>query len=225
MPSPPESRSSFDCESLDRTSVDGLLSTTRAVRRRLDCSRPVERDVILECLRLAQQAPTGSNMQIWRWLVVTDAEKRRALAELYASGQPMIARSRAAMAEDDQQTQRVYDSVEYLTEHLHEVPVMVIPCVTAARWPDMDSCTLASIYGSIFPAVWSFQLALRSRGLGSVLTTLHLIKEQEAAELLGVPEGIMQVGMLPVAYTKGTDFRPVSRPPIESITHWNGWGR
>jgi nitroreductase len=223
MPAPSDSRSSIDHEVLDRASVDGLLSTTRAVRRRLDCSRPVEREVILECLRLAQQAPTGSNMQIWRWLVVTDADMRRALAEIYASGQPLIDRSRAAMAADDHQTQRVYDSVDYLVQHLHEVPAMVIPCVTAARWPDMDSCTLASIYGSIFPAVWSFQLALRSRGLGSVLTTLHLLKEQEAADLLGIPEGIMQVGLLPVGYTKGTDFKPVSRPPIESITHWNRW--
>jgi len=224
MTAPSDSRSSIDLAAIDRASVDALLTTTRAVRRRLDCSRPVEREVILECLRLAQQAPTGSNMQIWRWLVVTDADKRRALAELYTNGQPMIDRSRAAMAEDDHQTQRVYDSVEYLTEHLHEVPAMVIPCVTAARWPDMDSCTLASIYGSIFPAVWSFQLALRSRGLGSVLTTLHLLEEQAAAELLGIPEGIMQVALLPVAYTKGTDFKPVSRPPVESITHWNRWG-
>jgi len=223
MAAPSGSHGSIDLEALDRASVDGLLSTTRAVRRRLDCSRPVEREVILDCLRLAQQAPTGSNMQIWRWLVVTDPEKRRALAELYASGQPVIERSRAAMSEDDRQTQRVYDSVEYLTQHLHEVPVMVIPCVTAAPWPGIDSCTLASIYGSIFPAVWSFQLALRSRGLGSVLTTLHLLKEREAADLLGIPEGIMQVGLLPVAYTKGTDFRPASRPPVESITHWDSW--
>jgi len=224
MPAPSDSPSSIDLEALDRASVDGLLTTTRAVRRRLDLDRPVEREVILDCLRLAQQAPNGSNMQIWRWMVVTDAEKRRALAELYASGQPMMDRSRAAMKEDDHQTQRVYDSAEYLLHHLHEVPVMVIPCVTAARWPDMDSCTLASIYGSIFPAVWSFQLGLRSRGLGSVLTTLHLLKEQEAADILGMPEGIMQVGLLPVAYTKGTDFKAVSRPPIESITHWNSWG-
>lgn len=207
----------------DLNVTDGLLTTTRSVRRRLDCERPVEREVILDCLRIAQQAPTGSNMQIWRWMVVTDPEKRRALAGLYASGKPMLERSRAAMSKEDHQTQRVYDSAEYLLDHLHEVPVMVIPCITAARWPDIDSCTLASIYGSIFPAVWSFQLALRSRGLGSVLTTLHLLKEQETAELLGMPEGIMQVGLLPVAYTKGTDFKPVPRPPIESITHWNRW--
>ncbi len=208
----------------DLAITDALLTTTRAVRRRLDCSRPVEREVILDCLRIAQQAPNGSNMQIWRWMVVTDTDKRRSLAELYASGQPMIAQFRAAASEDDHQTQRVYDSAEYLLHHLHEAPAMVIPCITAARWPDMDSCTLASIYGSIFPAVWSFQLALRSRGLGSVLTTLHLLKEQEAADLLEIPEGIMQVGLLPVAYTKGTDFKPVSRPPIESITHWDSWG-
>jgi nitroreductase len=224
MPDSSDSRSSIDLDALDRASVDGLLSTTRAVRRRLDCSRPVEREVILDCLRLSQQAPTGSNMQIWRWMVVTDPEKRRALAEIYASGQPMIERSRAAMPKDDHQTQRVYDSAEYLAQHIHEVPAMVIPCVTAALWPDIDNCTLASIYGSIFPAVWSFQLALRSRGLGTVITTLHLLKEKEAAAVLGIPEGIMQVALLPVAYTVGTAFKPVQRPPVESIVHWDSWG-
>ena len=129
----------------DLETTDALLTTTRSVRRRLDLSKPVEREVILDCLRIAQQAPTGSNIQLARWVVVTDAEKRRALADLYASGQPMIDRSRAAMPKDDRQTQRVYESVEYLMPHFHEVPVMVIPCVTALRTPDMDACTLSSI--------------------------------------------------------------------------------
>ena len=124
---------------------------------------------------------------------------------------------------DDAQTQRVYDSAEYLVDHIAEVPVHVIPCLEGRLPPGADGCATASFYGSIFPAVWSFQLALRSRGLGTVLTTLHLLQEDRAAEILGIPSHVMQVGLLPVAYTVGTAFEPAARPPVEGIIHWNGW--
>lgn len=198
--------------------TDELLSTTRAVRRRLDLERPVERDVLLDCLRLAVQAPTGSNRQGWRWLVVTDDDKKRRLSELYRDGGEGYLRRSTETAEDDQQ-RRVYSSAMYLLENLHRVPVMVIPCIEG-RPPEGNA---AGFYGSIFPAVWSFQLALRSRGLGSALTTFHLRHEAEAARLLGVPDDVTQVGLLPVAYTKGTDFHPATRGPVEDITYWDAW--
>jgi nitroreductase len=206
--------------------TDSLLSTTRAVRKRLDLTREVPREVILECIGLSQQAPTGSNQQGWHWVVVTDADKRAQLAKLYkVVGDEYLAAARAAVAEDDHQTQRVYDSALWLPEHLHEVPVHVIPCVEGRLAAESFSNAMgAAVYGSIFPAVWSFQLALRSRGLGSVLTTLHLFQEAEAAKLLGIPEGVSQVGLLPVAYTRGTDFKVASRPAPETITSWNQWG-
>lgn len=203
---------------MDTEVTDELLSTTRAVRKRLDLERPVERDVVLGCLRLAVQAPTGSNRQTWRWLVVTDAEKKRRLAELYrAGGEDYLRMSRAKAT--DPQTIRVYESALHLVDTLHRVPVLVIPCILG-RPPEGNA---AGFFGSIFPAVWSFQLALRSRGLGSTLTTLHLHHEAEAAELLGVPDDVTQVGLLPVAYTIGTDFKPAKRPPVEEITYWDGW--
>lgn len=209
----------------DIAETDRLLSTTRAVRRRLDLERPVERQVILDCIRLSQQAPTASNTQTWRWLVVMDADKRRALAEIYRAGAPLLAQSRDGLAEGDAQTRRVYDSAEYLLAHLHEVPVLVIPCVLG-RLPATGAPhgLAAAVYGSIFGAMWSFQLALRSRGLGSALTTLHLFREAEAAALLGIPDEAMQCALLPVAYTVGTDFRPARRPPPESITYFDTWG-
>lgn len=203
--------------------TDALLSTTRAVRRRLDLDRPVERDVILDCIRLSQQAPTASNTQKWRWIVVNDAAKRGGIAELYRSVAGAIASARAALDPDDRQSARVYDSAEWLIERIHEVPVLVIPCLEGRLEEGAHPCIQASCYGSIFPAVWSFQLALRSRGLGSALTTIHLLREEETAELLGIPDDVMQVGLLPVAYTRGTDFKPAKRPPPDSITHWNGW--
>jgi len=205
--------------------TDQLLATTRAVRKRLDLQRDVPRTVIEECLELAIQAPTGSNSQTWRWLVVDDADKRRGLADLYRrSADAYLTQAGAAAAEKgDKQTQRVFSSALYLAEHLHEVPVHVIPCVEGRPNANVPPAMLAGLYGSIFPAVWSFQLALRARGLGSCLTTLHLLHEQEAAEILGLPENVMQVALLPVAYTRGTDFQRAERPPVSSVTRWNHW--
>lgn len=207
---------------MDIGSVDELLTTTRAVRKRLDLSRPVGREVILECVRLAMQAPTASNAQDWRWLVVTDADKRAGIAEIYRSiGAEYLAA--AAANASDPQTRRVYDSALMLTETLAEVPVHVIPCLQR-RIDGSDLLGAASAWASIIPAGWSFLLALRSRGLGSVWTTMHLAKEQQVAELLGIPPEVTQAALFPVAYTIGTDFRPASRPPAETITCWNSWG-
>jgi nitroreductase len=207
---------------IDLASTDHLLSTTRAVRKRLDLERSVDPEVVLECLRLAVQAPTGSNAQSWRWLVVTDPDKRAELARLYVEGGAEYLRQAAGKAEG--QTKRVYESAFYLTEILDRVPVHVIPCIEG-RADNLPNIMSASIYGSVIPAAWSFMLALRSRGLGSVWTTLHLMKEKEAAELLGIPfDAMMQVALIPVAHTTGADFKPATRPPVETITYWDAWG-
>jgi nitroreductase len=208
---------------MDIRSVDELLTTTRAVRKRLDLTRPVGRDVILECVRIAMQAPTASNAQDWRWLVITDAGKRSAIAEIYRSVAAEYL-ARAAATTSDPQTQRVYRSALGLTDTLANVPVHVIPCLLR-RFDGNDLLAAASAWASIIPAGWSFLLALRSRGLGSVWTTVHLAKEQEVAELLGIPATVTQAALFPVAYTIGTDFQPASRPPAETITFWNTWER
>ncbi len=206
---------------LDLSVTDKLLSTTRSVRKRLDLTRPVPPEVVLECLRLAVQAPTGSNSQGWRWLIVTDADKKRELARMYNdSGRAYL--ESASGAEMDPQTERVYESALFLADVLADVPVHVIPCLKGR--PD-NQPNPAGFFGSILPATWSFMLALRSRGLGAAWTTLHLGRERQAAELLGVPfESYTQVALLPVAYTVGTDFKPAARPPVENITYWNSWG-
>jgi nitroreductase len=207
---------------MDVTVTDHLLATTRAVRKRLDLERPVEPEVILECLRLAVQAPTGSNTQGWHWIVVTDPDKRAKLKELYgAMARPYLESSRDQAK--DAQTGRVYSSALYLMDILDRVPVHVIPCIEG-RVDGAENFGAASFYGSIMPAVWSFMLALRSRGLGSAWTTLHLAKEAEAAELLGIPDTMSQVALIPVAYTTGGDFKPAVRPPVENITYWDTWG-
>ncbi len=204
-----------------------LLTTTRAVRKRLDLSRPVERDVIEDCIDIALQAPTGSNSQGWHWVVVTEPATKARLAELYGrSFDPYISSGRR-YADGDPRADRqdsVASSATYLRDHFAEVPAMVIPCIWGRLSGEFLNVTAASMYGAILPAAWSFMLALRSKGLGSAWTTLHLAFEEEAAGLLGIPyEKVTQVGLFPVAYTKGTDFRPAQRIPAADLIHWDRW--
>jgi nitroreductase len=209
---------------------DELLSTTRSVRKRLDLDRPVERSVVEECISLALQAPTGSNSQGWHWVVVEDATKKAALAELYArhfDPYMAIGDELQLYPDDDVRTgrkQAVSASAKYLRDHFAEVPVLLVPCMWG-RLPDTsDTFSQASFWGSLLPAVWSFMLAARSRGLGSAWTTLHLPSEREAAELLGIPyDQVTQAGLFPLAYTVGTDFKPASRLPLDDVVHWDAW--
>jgi nitroreductase len=211
---------------IDLASVDHILTTTRSVRKRLDFSRPVERKVIEECIEIALQAPTGSNRQGWHFVVVTDAEKRKAIADLYRElFQGYLAMPQPDYPEDDPrapQKDRVRDSATYLAEHMHECPVFIIPCIEG-RIDGAKSGTQAGYWGSILPAAWSLMIALRSRGLGTAWTTIHLGKEREASALLGIPEKVSQAVLFPVAYFKGEDFRPAKRLPVDAVTHWNSW--
>ena len=205
-----------------------LLTTTRAVRKRLDLSRPVERAVIEDCLETAVQAPTGSNSQGWHFVVVDDPEKKRALADLYgAAFDAYVSGARTDYGPDDPRTLRmgaVTESATWLRQHLHEVPVLLIPC-GEGRMPENGLPVLiqASWWGSILPAVWSFMLAARLRGLGTAWTTLHLASEKQAADLLGIPyDKVTQAGLIPVAYAAG-EFKPASRLPVRGLVHWNRW--
>lgn len=209
----------FDLESVDR-----LLTTTRAVRKRIDLDRAVEPEVLLECLRLAGQAPSGGNTQRWRWVIVTDPGKKRAVAELYAASfERYIEPKRRLLQPDDVRGARMIESASYLAERMADMPVLVIPCTLDQLGPDANAEQRASLFGGIFPAVWSFQLALRSRGLGSALTTLHLDYEREVGAVLAIPDTVTQVALLPVGYVTGGDFRPAPRRPVEEVTYWDTW--
>ena len=212
---------------LDLT-ADQLLSTTRSVRKRLDLERPVEPEIVLDCLDLALQAPTGSNRQGWHWMFITDADKKKALADLYKTNFVAYRDSGARPAYEDSDTRAqrksaVTDSANYLADHFHEVPILMIPLLEG-RLDNLPAFAAASTWGSLLPAVWSFMLALRSRGLGSAWTTLHLPSEREAAEILDIPfDKYTQGGLFPIAYTIGTDFKPAARIPTDQIVHWNSW--
>jgi len=216
---------------MDLAAADKLLTTTRSVRKRLDFARPVEPELIERCIEIALQAPTGSNAQGWHFVVVTDADTRRALADLYRRGFQTYAalqeKASPAYGSDDlraEQRPRIVDSATYLAEHFHEAPVLVVPCIRG-RLERASLAMQASAYGSILPAVWSFMLAARARGLGSAWTTIHLFHEKEAADLLQIPEGFTQVALLPVAYYTGDDFKPARRLPAADSISWERWGR
>jgi nitroreductase len=204
-----------------------LLTTTRSVRRRLDLTRPVPPQLIAECVDIATQAPTGSNRQQWQWVVVTDAQKRDFIGECYrkswyayaASSRPTYDAADPRAARQDQ----VRTSARYLADHMGEVPALVIACIEG-RVDGQENLAIAGLYGSIVPAVWSFMLAARLRGLGTAYTTLHLAYEREVAESLGIPHAsVTQAALLPVAYYTGETFRPADRIPLERILHWGQW--
>jgi nitroreductase len=210
----------FDFEQIDR-----LLSTTRAVRKQLDLERPVPRSVIEECLQLAIYAPNATNAQSWRWLVVTEPGLRAQIGAVYRDILlPISTKLRdERLANGDADGLRHSGSVLHLAEHLGEVPVLVVPCVQGKIGPSANHAEVTGVFGSIYPAVWSFQLALRSRGLGSVFTNAHLLREQEIAGILGIPDDVTQTCLIPVAYTKKRDFSPPPRRPLTEVVRWNRW--
>ncbi len=215
---------------MDTTIIDQILTTTRSVRKRLDLQRPVPDDIVAECLEIAIQAPTASNGQAWHFLVLTDAAKKAVVAEYYRKAFQIYAGMRVAAPTpyepDDpryQRAGRVASSAMYLAQHMHEVPVLVIPCIEGRVEDNGRVLDQASLYGSILPATWSFMLALRARGLGAAWTTLHLMFEKEVAAELGIPSSVTQAALIPVAYFKGKGFRPASRIPARERTYWNEW--
>jgi nitroreductase len=211
--------------------VDRLLTTTRTVRRRLDLDKPVPRDVLMECIELALQAPTASNLQTWRFVVVTDPDIRARLGEVYrrtyavadAPLQYVDAYQELFARIDADQMTEVLSSARHLITVIDRVPAIIVPCVETRLHEPIQKALAASLYGSIFPAIWSLQLALRSRGLGSSVTTSHIWYDQEVAEILGIPDGVEQAALMPVAYYTGETFKPAVRLPAEEIVHWDRW--
>ena len=223
----------------DLTSIDRLLTTTKAVRQRLDFTRPVPREVVLDCVRLGCYAPNASNAQEWRWVLVDEPEQRKRVAEVYrAILVPRVSQMlEAKLAVGDEAGAKISRSILYLADHLHEVPVLVIPCYDVAAALKRYNNLIADpgpyglstqmdsgMFASVIPAVWSFQLALRSRGLGSTLTTAHQPDQPAMAKVLGLPDSWFQVALIPVAYTRGEDFVPSPRRPVEEVVYWNRVG-
>ncbi|HEV2580862.1 MAG TPA: nitroreductase family protein [Ktedonobacteraceae bacterium] len=212
---------------------DELLTTTRSVRKRLDFSRPVEPELLRECLEIAVQAPTGGNRQHWHFIIITDPRQIAALGAIYKKGWAIYIQEQTSVANAAQSRRmtpdrlstlaRVADSAIYLSEHMGEVPAMLIPCAYG-RIDNVPSSAQAGYWGSLLPAVWSFMLAARARGLGTCWTSVHLNYEQEAAQVLGIPyDKVAQGALIPVAHTLGSDFKPGSRVPLDEILHWDRW--
>jgi nitroreductase len=211
---------------------DQLLSTTRAVRKRLDLDRPVDDDVIRECVAAAMQAPSGSNKMTMQFVIVRDAEVKRAIGDVYRQCYDIyrtldgiyigsIDKGDEAM---NAQQARSAASADFLADRIGLAPALVIPCSVGGRADGLPAMVAASLFGNVMPATWSFMLAARARGLGTCWTSLHLMKEKDVADILGLPfESVQQVCLSPLAYTVGTDFKPAARPDPDSIIHWDRW--
>jgi len=210
----------------DLSSVDYILETTRSVRQRLDLSRAVDADVVMRCLDIALQAPTGSNQQGWKWLIITDADKKAKIGAYYRQSWYDYAKRAARSAPDSEpseQMQRVIRSARYLADHMGAVPMMIFPCIHG-RASSPSPAVNAGLYGSIIPAAWSLMLALRARGIGAAWTTLHLNYEQECNDILGIPDDVTTAALLPVAYFTGKTFQKAKRIPASELTYWESWG-
>ena len=214
---------------IDVTNADHLLTTTRSVRRRLDFDRPVPTALVQECLEVALQAPTGGNLQVWRFVVVTEPDTRRAIADIYRKAWDIYKEASAttyAFREGDPRAAampRVQASSQHLADHLEQAPVLLVPCVMG-RVDGAPHFRVVTTMACVLPAVWSFMLAARARGLGTCMTTLTLMHEHEVATILGIPEGVSQVGLVPVAFYTGDTFRAVDRLPMERVVSWESWG-
>lgn len=210
---------------------DEVLTTTRAVRKRLDLDRDVDADVLAECVEIARQAPIAENAEVCRFVVVRGPDPRRAVADVYRRAvqdfvlEPLRRRGLEFGGGGDSQMARVMASAAWLNEHLDRVPVLMLAGSTARPPSDGVGAHASGYYGSVYPALWSLQLALRSRGLGSSLTCIHLHYAHEVTAILDLPQRFTQVALLPVAYTRGVDFRPARRElPVEQVLFWERWG-
>jgi nitroreductase len=212
--------------------ADQLLTTTRAVRKRLDFSRPVEDSVIRECVEVAMQSPSGSNNMTMQFVVIRDEVKRKAIGEVYRQcyeiyrsldGIYIGSIDKGDVAENAQQS-RSASSADFLGERMGVAPALILACNAGSRVEGAPAMMAASMMGNVLPAMWSFMLAARARGLGTAWTTVHLMMEQQVADIVGIPfDTVQQACLSPLAYTVGTDFKPAVRPAADSIIHWDTW--
>jgi nitroreductase len=211
---------------------DELLTTTRAVRKRLDFTRPVPDELIRECVEIAMQSPSGSNSMTMQFMVVKDEAKRKAIGEIYRQGFEIyrsmdgvyVGSIDKGSDEMNAQQARVADSASYLGDRMGDAPALIIGCTQGMRTDGGPGMMVSSLMGNILPAMWSFMLAARARGLGTAWTTIHLMMEQQVADVVGIPyDTVQQVCLSPLAYTLGTDFKPAKRPEPDTIIHWDQW--
>lgn len=213
---------------------DQLLSTTRAVRKRLDFDQPVPDELIRECVGLAMQSPSGSNNMTMQFVVVRDPAKREAIGEVYRQCYSMYQQMDGVYirsidkgdSDSNAQQQRSADSADFLGDNMGRAPALVLGCTIGMRTEATGGMGMmvSSVMGNVLPAMWSFMLAARARGLGTSWTTVHLMMEQQVADILGIPfDSVQQVCLSPLAFTKGSDFKPAARPSPDSILHWDGW--
>lgn len=205
----------------DVAQIDEVLATTRAVRRRLDLDRPVEVQVLLDCIDIAEQAPTGGNLSSRRWVVVRDQAVKNELGQLYREAAlGFLSGAAEGLRGSGDRNEKVLASAAFLAEHLAEVPAIVIPTIIGRH----DGSGRPGLFDSVIQAAWSFCLALRARGLGTTWVTAALADTARVKNILNIPDDLTEIVLFPVAYTKGTDFKRAPRLPARTITYFDRFG-
>lgn len=203
--------------------VDHALMTTRGVRQRLDFDRDVDDQIILDCIDVAEQAPTGGNNGSRRWMIIRDQDTKDRMAELYLSaGVDWVIETAKRLEGSGHQNERLMTGARHLGENIARTPALVMPTILGRH----DGSGRPGLFDSVIQSAWSFMVALRARGLGTVWTTMYLNEAPAVAELLDLPEHVTQICLFPVAYTIGTDFKPTSRRyPAREIAYFDRYGR
>jgi len=205
------------------------ILTTRAIRRFTD--EPVSDDDLMACLRAANQGPSGGNIQPWQWLVVRDPDVRARVADVYRRAyeryEPaLLAGLPPFRSEDDEASfHRSVRASRHLAEHMGEVPVLIAVCMPGISMTLSDAegdLDVGTPYASVYPAVQNLLLAARDRGLGTTLTTVYRIHQDELRSVLGVPERYEIVALVPMGHPKGA-FSTPRRRPVETVTRWEHW--
>ena len=207
-------RDDSDDSWLDLESVDRVLSSARSVRRKLDFERPIEPGILLDCIDIATQAPLGLGGESWRFIVVTEEHSKQRIAEVYRNVMGTLQSDLSLQVKPTQQS---------LMDRLHEMPALVFVCYNGAV-PEAELAGQVGLFGSVLPAAWSLMLALRARGIGATWTSLLASRQAEVAEILDIPDGVMQMVMLPVGYLKQATLRRANRKPPQQVTYWERYG-
>jgi nitroreductase len=209
--------------------MDAVM-TLRAIRRFTD--EPVTEDEITSCLDAAQQAPSGGNIQPWQFLVLTDAETKRAVGDIYRRAydryEPLVVKAMPPprSEEESARRERILASSRHLAEHIGEAPALVaflMPKISMTLQDEQGPLDVGTPYASVYPAVQNFMLAARNLGIGTTLTTVYRVYQDEFRALCGIPENYEIVALVPMGRPRGK-FGVAGRRPAASVTHWGRFG-
>ncbi|MGE0821420.1 MAG: nitroreductase family protein [Candidatus Binatia bacterium] len=201
-----------------------IIYSMRAMRRLKP--DPIPEDILKKIVDAGIHAPSGGNLQDWAFILVRDPELKRFIHDQYHGMWQKLATGRSRPTNIPPAQMRMYQAAGHLAEHLPEVPVILLACARKDYPPfknaGYDRASVATVHGSIYPAVQNIMLACRALGIGTVITTIHCCFEEDLKQKLGIPAEMEVSALLPLGYPQG-NFGPTKRQPVETVIHWDRW--